>query len=109
MAWLRPPHPFCTTVAVGAVYAVLLAAGHQLLWEENPGTGGPALGGGLDGLGPAAQEGVLRTAAVSSIVTGTLTGAVAGAMSALLCRLMPPVPRKEPQRRTHRTQAEVAN
>ncbi|SCK28100.1 hypothetical protein [Streptomyces sp. WMMB 322] len=88
--WRRPPRPFLTTVVVGAFYAVFLTAGHQLLWEESFGATAPALGGNLAGLAPAAQEGILRTAAaVSGIVTGTAVGAVTGAVAALLCRLVP--------------------
>lgn len=88
--WRRPPHPFLTTVVVGAIYAVFLAAGHQLLWDENVGATAPALGGNLADLAPSAQEGILRTAAtVSSLVTGTVVGAVTGAFAALLCRLVP--------------------
>jgi hypothetical protein len=38
----------------------------------------------------AAQEGILRTAAVlSSLITGTLVGVVTGAVAALLNRLVP--------------------
>lgn len=88
--WRRPPHPFLTTVVVGSLYAVFLAAGHQLLWEESPDTTAPALGGNLAGLDPTAQQGILRTAAaVSSLVTGTVVGAVTGGVAALLCRLVP--------------------
>ncbi|MGW0228506.1 YtxH domain-containing protein [Actinopolymorpha singaporensis] len=88
--WRRPPRPFLTVVVIGAIYAVFLAAGHQLLWEESFGARPPALGGNLAGLDPTAQERIIRAAAVvSSLVTGLLVGAVTGAVAALLCRLVP--------------------
>lgn len=87
--WRRPPRPFLTVLAVGALYGVFLAAGHQLLWPYAF-DAQPALGGNLADLDPAAQEVLMRTAAVlSSLVTGVLTGAVVGAGAALLCRLLP--------------------
>jgi hypothetical protein len=69
---------------------VFLAAGHQLLWDTAFGGSAPALGGRLAGIDPAAQEGVLRTAAaLSSLVTGTVVGIVTGAVAALLDRVVP--------------------
>jgi hypothetical protein len=86
----RPPRPFARLVVVGALYGVVLALGHQLLWDAAFGGRGPALGGNLAGVAPAAQEGLLRTVAFgSSLVTGTLVGVVAGAVALLLLRLVP--------------------
>ncbi len=88
--WRRPPRPFLTVVVIGAIYAVFLAAGHQLLWEESFGSRPPALGGNLADLDPTAQERIIRTAAVgSSLVTGTIVGMITGAVAALLCRIVP--------------------
>jgi hypothetical protein len=88
--WKRPPRPFPTLVVVGLLYGVFLAIGHQLLWDSAFGGSAPSLGGRLAEAGPAAQEGILRTAAVlSSLVTGTLVGVVTGAVAAVLNRLVP--------------------
>ena len=88
--WRRPPRPFATLVAVGAIYGVFLAVGHQLLWDAALAGRTPTLGGALAGLDPAVQEGLLRGAAVvSSLVTGALVGVVAGAVAVLLCRVVP--------------------
>lgn len=82
--WRRPPRPFLTVVVIGAIYGVLLAVGHQILWDEAFGATGPRLGD----IDPRAQEAILRVAAVfSSLVTGILTGVVAGAVAAVLSRL----------------------
>ncbi|RAO16270.1 hypothetical protein MED15_03789 [Micromonospora noduli] len=83
--WRRPPRPFLTVVVIGAIYGVLLAVGHQILWDEAFGATGPRLGD----IDPRAQEAIFRVAAVfSSLVTGTLTGVVAGAVAAVLSRLV---------------------
>ncbi len=88
--WKRPPRPFPTVVVIGALYGVFLAIGHQLMWDAAFGGSAPSLGGRLAGMDPAAQEGVLRAAAVlSSLATGTLVGVVTGAVAALLNRLVP--------------------
>jgi hypothetical protein len=88
--WRRPPRPFLALVVIGALYGVFIALGHQLLWEAAFGGATPALGGSLAGMDPAAQEGLLRGAAVvSSLVTGTLVGVVTGAVALLLHRLVP--------------------
>lgn len=78
--WRRPPNPFLTLLAVGAVYGVLLAVGHQLMWDATWGGEPPALGGTLRGaLDPTVEAGLLRGAAfASSLVTGTLVGALVG-------------------------------
>ncbi|MBW0089479.1 hypothetical protein I4I73_10855 [Pseudonocardia sp. KRD-184] len=86
--WWRPPRPFATLVVVGALYGVLLAVGHQLLWNAAFDGPVPALGGALAGTDPALAEVLLRAAAVvSSLVTGTLVGVVTGAVALLLHRL----------------------
>ncbi|MGC4851480.1 hypothetical protein ACLQ3F_29980 [Micromonospora sp. DT15] len=83
--WRRPPRPFLTVVVIGAIYGVLLAVGHQILWDEAFGATGPRFGD----IDPRAQEAILRAAAVfSSLVTGILTGVVAGAVAAVLSRLV---------------------
>ncbi|MEW2145893.1 hypothetical protein AB0869_24075 [Micromonospora vinacea] len=83
--WRRPPRPFLTVVVIGAIHGVLLAAGHQVLWDEAFGATGPRLGG----IDARAQEAILRVAAVfSSLVTGVLTGMVAGAVAAVLSRIV---------------------
>jgi hypothetical protein len=88
--WKRPPRPFPTVVVIGVLYGVFLAIGHQLLWDTAFGGSAPTLGGRLAAIGPAAQEGIVRTAAVlSSLVTGTLVGVVTGAVAALLNRVVP--------------------
>jgi hypothetical protein len=89
----RPRRPFATVVVIGAIYAVFLALGHQLLWNSAFGGVAPTLGETLAAMDPAAQEGLLRTAAlVSSLVTGTLVGVVAGAVALLLLRVVPAPP-----------------
>ncbi|MHA4951055.1 hypothetical protein ACX27O_27405 [Micromonospora sp. SD19] len=83
--WRRPPRPFLTVVVIGAVHGVLLAVGHQVLWDEAFGATEPRLGT----VDPRAQEAILRVAAVfSSLVTGVLTGVVAGAVAAALRRFV---------------------
>lgn len=100
VVWRRPPRPFLTVLVVGVLYGVLLAAGHQLLWDAAFGGATPALGGALAGTDPGVQEGLLRSAAMgSSLVTGTVVGAVAGGVAQVLHRLVgaeaddPPGPR----------------
>jgi hypothetical protein len=88
--WKRPRRPFATVVAIGALYGVFLAIGHQLLWNAAVGGNAPALGGNLAEVDPAVQEGFIRAAAVvSSLVTGTLVGVVAAAVAVGLGRLLP--------------------
>ncbi|HEX6514444.1 MAG TPA: hypothetical protein VF049_02640 [Nocardioidaceae bacterium] len=81
--WRRPPNPLLTLAAVGLCYGVLLAAGHQLMWEQAFQDDPPALGGRLRGaLPPVVESATLRGAAVvSSVVTGTLVGALTGAVA----------------------------
>jgi hypothetical protein len=81
VVWNQPPRPFRTVVVVGALYGVLLAVTHQVLWDR-------VIGGAETAAG--AQEPIMRVAAVfSSVITGTLVGVVAGAVAAGLCRLVP--------------------
>jgi hypothetical protein len=87
----RVPDPFLTLLAVGAVYGLLLAVTHQVLWTEAFDGDRPGLGGELEGrLTPAAETAVLRTFAfMSSLVTGVLVGAATGALAWLAARLLP--------------------
>ncbi|GAB3178165.1 hypothetical protein GCM10027060_03810 [Nesterenkonia halophila] len=79
----RAPRPLLSLLAVGAVYGVLLALGHQLLWEQAFDSGTPQLGGRLENLPPAAHAFITRGAAViSSLFTGVALGLVAGAVAA---------------------------
>ena len=75
----RVPKPFLTLLAVGALYGVFLALGHQVLWEQSMGDA-PGLGGNLEGrLSPGVEEFVIRMfATVGSLFTGLLVGAVSG-------------------------------
>ncbi|MCK9868374.1 hypothetical protein AB0M72_11030 [Nocardiopsis dassonvillei] len=86
----RAQNPFLTLLVVGLLYGVLLALGHQLLWntawEGNP----PTLGGNLSDLPPAAHAVVVRGfAVVSSLFTGAAVGAVTGLAAWGIGRLMP--------------------
>lgn len=77
--WRQVPNPFRTLLAVGLVYGVLLAAGHQALWHVSFADDPPRLGGNLADLDPGLQSVIMRAfSVVSSIVTGTLVGAVSG-------------------------------
>jgi hypothetical protein len=74
----KVPRPFVTVLAIGVVYGVLLALGHQLLWSVSM-ADRPGLGGNLADLDPTVQAVVVRAfAAVSSLVTGAMVGAVSG-------------------------------
>jgi hypothetical protein len=85
----RVPKPFLTLVAVGALYGVFLALGHQLLWDANVGNAA-RLGGNLKGrLSPEAEESVIRIfTVVSSVFTGLLVGAVTGLIAQAADRLL---------------------
>ncbi|TQM11978.1 hypothetical protein [Pseudonocardia kunmingensis] len=75
----RVPNPFLTVLVIGAIYGVLLAVGHQLLWHVSFPDGTPRLGGNLGDVPPATSEVVVRGfAAVGSVFTGVLVGAVSG-------------------------------
>jgi len=77
--WRRVPQPFVTLLAVGVCYGVLLALGHQVLWEQAFAGTAPQLGGALTDLDPALQAALTRGfAAVSSLFTGTIVGVIAG-------------------------------
>jgi hypothetical protein len=84
----RVPNPFLTLVLIGLAYGVMLAVGHQLLWEAAWDGNMPSLGGNLEGvLAPGLEAIVFRVSAFfSSLVTGTLVGAVAGAVAWLIER-----------------------
>lgn len=80
--WRRVPSPVLTLTAVGLVYGILLALGHQLMWNEAFADNPPQLGGNLEDLDPATQEVVMRGfAVVSSVLTGTGVGLVSGAIA----------------------------
>ncbi|GII93594.1 hypothetical protein [Sinosporangium siamense] len=76
----RVPSPFLTLLVVGALYGVLLAGVHQVLWETGMDGASPSLGGNLAGrLSPASEGLLLRSfAVVSSLFTGVLAGAITG-------------------------------
>ncbi|MEU5856688.1 hypothetical protein [Nocardiopsis dassonvillei] len=86
----RAPNPFLTLLAVGLLYGVLLALGHQLLWNTAWEGGPPRLGGNLGGLPPLAHAVVIRGfAVVSSLLTGAAVGAVTGLVAWGIGRLVP--------------------
>lgn len=75
----RVPNPLLTSLAIGLCYGILLALGHQILWEESFGDDPPQLGGNLSHLDPALEAAIIRVfAAVSSIFTGLIVGAICG-------------------------------
>jgi hypothetical protein len=76
----RVPNPFLALTTVGFAYGVMLAVGHQLLWETAYDGSPPSLGGNLEGaLAPGLEAIVFRTSAFfSNLITGTLVGAVVG-------------------------------
>jgi hypothetical protein len=76
----RITQPLVTLLAIGAVYGVVLAVVHNLLWDEAFGDSPPRLGGALAGeLPPGAEELVLRFAtAGSSVLTGVAVGLLCG-------------------------------
>jgi hypothetical protein len=75
----RVPNPFLTLLVIGAIYGVLLALGHQLLWDVSFPEGTPRLGGNLGDVPAATGAVVVRSfAAVGSVFTGVLVGAVSG-------------------------------
>ncbi|GAA4913267.1 hypothetical protein [Streptomonospora salina] len=87
----RLRRPLVALLIVGAVYGVLLAAVHQVLWAQGFAGDPPQLGGELAGTLPPASEGALLRAAavVSSVATGVGIGAVSGAVAWVLARLLP--------------------
>lgn len=77
--WKRVPNPFVTLLVTGLCYGILLAVGHQVLWDSAFGGAPPSLGGNLSGLDPAAQSVILRLfAVISSVFTGVIVGAITG-------------------------------
>ncbi|HZO26114.1 MAG TPA: hypothetical protein VFH48_08985 [Chloroflexota bacterium] len=87
--WWRIRYPIATLTAVGVAYGVMLAIGHQVLWDAAWDGEPPRLGGNLTGaLNPAVESAVLRVVAVlTSIVTGTLVGAIIGTLAWAIERL----------------------
>lgn len=87
----RVPRPLLTLTVVGAVYGVLLAVTHQILWIEAFDGDPPRLGGNLVDAPDWVHDVVTRGGAVvSSLVTGTLVGVVTGLIAAGLARLRGP-------------------
>jgi hypothetical protein len=85
----RVPNPFLTVLVIGALYGVVLAVGHQLLWDASFSDGTPRLGGNLSDVSPAVSAAVVRGAAVvSSVFTGVLVGAVTGLVAWGVSRLV---------------------
>ncbi len=78
--WRLVPYPFLTLTVVGFAYGVMLAFGHQLLWEARWDGEPPRFGGNLEGiLDPVLESVALRTFTFfSSIVTGTVVGTIVG-------------------------------
>lgn len=74
---LRKIHsPILTLLVVGPFYGVLLAVGHQVLWNINSGDDLVMLGGNLADIDPDVQTVIIRVfAALNSVVTGALVGA----------------------------------
>ncbi|ARQ72505.1 DUF4235 domain-containing protein [Streptomyces marincola] len=84
----RVPNPFVTLLVVGLVHGVLLALGHQVLWESAFGDDPPSLGGNLSDLDPAVETVIIRFfAVVSGVFTGVLVGAVTGLAATGIARL----------------------
>lgn len=80
--WRRVPNPFLTLLVVGALYGVLLAVGHQVLWNVGFDGSPPRLGGNLADLDPGLQAVIIRSfAAVSSLFTGVMVGVVTGVIA----------------------------
>lgn len=78
----RAPRPLLTLLVTGALYGVLLALVHQLLWGAAFPGGAPALGGNLADLDPRLQAVIVRgAAALSSVLTGVVVGALTGLLA----------------------------
>ncbi len=86
--WRRVPNPFLTLTVIGVAYGVMLALGHQVLWEARWDGGPPRLGGNLEGvLDPGLESALFRVFAFfSSLVTGTLVGAIVGLVASAIKR-----------------------
>jgi hypothetical protein len=87
----RREHPMREFLVYGAVYGLLLALTHQLLWVTSFGGNPPHIGGNLSGkLDPVAEDMILRSFAfVSSVVTGLVTGALFGMVGMVAGRVRP--------------------
>ena len=87
--WQRVPHPLLTLTVIGVAYGVMLAIGHQLLWEARGDGEPPSLGGNLEGvLDPGLESVVVRTFAFfSSIITGTIVGVIVGLVAWVIERV----------------------
>jgi hypothetical protein len=89
LLWWRVPNPFLTLTVIGIAYGVMLAIGHQLLWEARWDGEPPRLGGNLEGvLDPGLESVVVRIFAFfSSIITGTIVGAIVGLVAWVIERV----------------------
>jgi hypothetical protein len=98
--WRRPSRPFLTTVALGVIYGIFLAAGHMLFWDAVF-EGGPLTSGGpLVDVDPSAQEAFLRGhVLVSSLLTGTAVGVITGAVALVVLRVVRPRSERRPSGR----------
>lgn len=77
----RVPKPFLTVLVTGAIFGVMLAVTHQLLWDEAFSGNPPSIGDGPAGTA------IPRIAAVpSGIFVGTMMGAVGGAIAHVIQR-----------------------
>ncbi|MDS2171784.1 hypothetical protein Q7C18_03660 [Nesterenkonia sp. CL21] len=86
---MRLRRPFLALLAVGAVYGVLLAVLHLVLWDLNVAGADVRLGGNFEDLTPAAHVLITRGAAtVSSLFTGVAVGAVTGLAAGCLRSLL---------------------
>ncbi|NKY98754.1 hypothetical protein [Nocardiopsis alborubida] len=86
----RAPNPFLTLLVVGLLHGVLLALGHQLLWNTAWEGDPPTLGGNLSDLPPAAHAVIVRGFSVaSSLLTGAAVGAVTGLAAWGIGKLVP--------------------
>ena len=86
--WARVPNAFLTLLAVGIVYGIVLAVGHQLFWIAQFDGAPPRLGGRFADLDPGILNLIVRGfAAVSSLLTGTAVGTVVGLLTWGLDRL----------------------
>lgn len=87
--WARVPNAFLTLLAIGIVYGLVLAVGHQIFWTAQFDGAAPRLGGRLADLDPGISALVVRVVAVvSSLLTGTVVGAVVGLLTWGIDRLL---------------------
>lgn len=71
----RVPNPFLTVLVIGAIFGVLLALTHQLLWDS-------AYQGNLPAIGTGGAATVVPR--VAALLSGTFTGATIGAIGGLI-------------------------